>query len=444
MGRHGGKGDVFAFGVTAWQLAHATASGLPYPFSRGDPSFSDDDQWIHALVEDAVPANTLLSPPLLRLIAACLDKDPGVRPSMEQVLGLIAEWRALLTAEPALGCHVRTQHGGAAAMEAAGEAAARRLPHQQHAWSGSGFPAHPGQQKQRVGGGVSGSGLPPNQRYYQPQQHALAAGGSAASPEGASPTAVYVTREQLAHGKWSYIGPSGEQSDPVSSVALVAALKAGRVGGVAPVVVWPAGVDHPVGVPLASMLPLLKCAQDKRRWPAAPMGRGCLAAVAGPAGRLRGRRAAAGAYLLTDDVGDNQLLTAATTRGAVEASVNTHQPRSGACLKLLTSTISRAQQGSKPRSSHRPGRPTQPLRPGGCCIGSCWGGAGACLSGGGVEPPAVVAEVKLQAGGSSSVCGREASWGIGKGAAECRGAAGSGVGSSDRSSRSRVRSASAG
>ena len=102
MARHGAAGDAFCLGVVAWQLAHASPSGVAYPFSRGDATFADDDAWLHAIAEDALPVDPRLSPPLLRLIAACLEKDPERRPGMAGVLALVDAWDALLSARPAL------------------------------------------------------------------------------------------------------------------------------------------------------------------------------------------------------------------------------------------------------------------------------------------------------------------------------------------------------
>lgn len=226
MALHGAKGDVFAFGVAAWQLAHASGRGVPYPFARDDPTFSDDSKWIGALVEDAVPVSPMLSPPLVRLIVACLDKDPASRPTMEEALAMVGEWGVLLHTEAVLG-----PEEGPAAGDGAAPPLARAPGHE---------------------------------------------GGCAASWK------VPVCPQQVLLDQWRLVGPCGEQSAPVTAAALWKAFRAGRVGGVTPVVVWAAGCWDPALVPLATMAPLLARAARMRRpgttWAARLRARCCCAA----------------------------------------------------------------------------------------------------------------------------------------------------------------------
>ncbi|KIZ06032.1 hypothetical protein MNEG_1926 [Monoraphidium neglectum] len=278
MARHAPKGDVFAFGIAVWQLAHAGAAGVPYPFARGDPTFSNEAAWLEAIAEDALPANPLLSPPLLRLINQCLEKDPSLRPDMAAAAQLVGEWRLLLDAAPAA-------EGGRPAAAAA-------------AWAGDAVVQQQQQQQEQ------------QQQQQQPPQQRLR------SAERGDAQVVVVTWEQLAADRWHFIGPCGSRRGPASRAALLSGLKAGRLSGVTPVIVWPSakagratnGRSDVAGalVPLAALAPLLAeslAARGRGRWGARPAGscgscglcagcRGCGAAPRlGAAERLAGREA---------------------------------------------------------------------------------------------------------------------------------------------------------
>jgi hypothetical protein len=234
MACHGPKGDVFAFGVAAWQLAHAGLTGgrLPYPYSGGDPTFSDDAAWLAALAWEEPPLDERLSAPLVKLIRACLAKDPSKRASARTLLCQLDKWRAFVALTPVL--------------EGDDDPVGRSDDLNSHAAVGSG-----------PGGGGGGGGEAAADAADRDVQLLTGLEGhrEGVGPDGCWTRRMWVSRQGLARQRF-WVGPPSPHERPETAAFVLDGLRLGRLCGNTPVGFSPFSPR----APLEAMLPTLKAA----------------------------------------------------------------------------------------------------------------------------------------------------------------------------------------